>query len=446
MDLTQNKYFKIIAFLLPALIVFGNISLFKYSVAGVVLTSYRILIPVLCAALIWLYFRNEKPEGGIKQIISDNTALTFYCFVMLFWVAYGAVTLVCFEYSVFSIGLKEMLMLMLAALSVICILILCHFGCWDELLIGLRVVVLITLLIGVVEMMTGKHLPGSRYNNLEFWSTLFDLPVSKIAQIKFYKATSIFYNDNDFSAFLVITAPVFVNDICNGSKRIRLQGCLMLGLIYITVLVDDAFICLIAGLISIILALILNKKGLYSYIYTGVTLAAARIISIIVLKGQPAIEGSLLAQLNNLEMGHGSLLFRLNTYKVTFTETVKTSKGLGFGAGSFTNYFQQFVETRKMNPNPHCYWLEIFSEYGAIVTVLFIAFLIFIFVKLAVGLKEDRPKAALIMAMGTAFAMACAAPSSYLMNTYYWIPIGMAVYLADSLSKNNKSNLEEDLN
>ena len=152
MDLTGNKYFKIIAVLLPALIIFGNISLLKYSVGGLVLTSYRMLIPILCLALTLFYFMDEKPECGIKQIVSGHLPLTFYCLVMLFWIAYGAMTLVFFKYSVFHIGVKEIMMLILAALSVICISILCHYGCWGELLIGLRIAVMITLIIGFAEI------------------------------------------------------------------------------------------------------------------------------------------------------------------------------------------------------------------------------------------------------------------------------------------------------
>lgn len=438
MEITDNKYFKIVAVLLPSLIIFGNISLFNIRVAGLVLTSYRILIPILCVALIWLYLK-EKPHRGIKQIAKENVSLSFFCCVMVFWIAYGLMTLVLFKYSVFHEGAKEIMMLILTVPSVVSLCILCHYGCWDDILIGLRIAVLITLIIAIAEIITGKHLPTSHYSDMEFLRTYFIVPESELANIKVYNATSIFYNENDYSAFLVVAAPLFVNDICNGSKWCRLSGCLFLGAIYYIILTNDAFICVIAGALGVILALLFNKKGLLSYLYTVVTLAAARIIYAVVSSGERAIESSLLEQMNNMEMGYGSLLRRLNTYSTSFTETIRVTKGLGFGAGSYTNYFSQLAETHNMMSNPHCYWVEIFSEYGAIVEVLFIALLLLLYIKIIVyALSTERQKASLILAMGTAFAVACVAPSSYMMNTYHWIPIGMAVWLVDSMSKNAK--------
>ena len=442
MSITNNKYFKIISVLLPLLIIFGNISISNYSVGGIVLTSYRILIPVLCVVLIWTYLR-EKSQSGIKQISDNKTALIIYCFVMLFWIAYGIMTLVFFKYSVFRTGAKEIMILILATMSVICLWILCRHGCWNEILMGIRIAVIITIFIGFAEIITGKHLNTSRFSDMDYLRSALALSDSELEKIRWKKASGIFYNENDFTAFLAVFTPVFIHDINDKKKIIRLLGCLALGAVFFLLLTDDAFICVIAGSLGIILCLLLNRARLSSYLFTGGTLAATRGLFAIISPSEMALELSLVDQLNNMNLGYGSLLHRLNTYKISFTETIRVTKGFGFGAGSYTEYFKQFVETHDTMVNPHCYWIEIFSEYGVIVFLLFIAMLLFLYIRIIVyALSAERVKASLILAMGTAFAMACIAPSSYMMNTYHWIPIGMAVWLVDSMS-NKQSKLTE---
>lgn len=447
MHITDNKFFKPIAALLPLLIIFGNISIFNYSVGGVVLTSYRMLIPVLCVVLIWLYLK-DKPQSGLKKKSDGKPALIIFCCVILFWIAYGIMTLIFFKYSVFRSGAKEIMILILAAMSVVCLWMLCRNGCWKELLIGIRIAVVITIIIGFAEIITGRHLATSRFSDMDYLRSIVALSDSKLEKIRWKKATGIFYNENDFTAFLAVFTPVFIHDINNNRKTIiRLLGCLALGAVFFLLLADDSFICVIAEMLGVIMCLVFNRARRSSYLFTGVTLAATRGLFAIISPSMLALELSLLDQLNNMDLGYGSLLHRLNTYSISFTETMRETKGFGFGAGSYINYFGQFVETHNTMANPHCYWIEIFAEYGVIVFLLFVAMLLFLYIRIIVyALSAERVKASMILAMGAAFAVACIAPSSYMMNTYHWIPIGMAVWLVDSVSKNKISKNNKERN
>ena len=134
------------------------------------------------------------------------------------------------------------------------------------------------------------------------------------------------------------------------------------------------------------------------------------------------------AQLANMESGGGSLLYRINTYTISITETFTQSKGLGLGAGSFVNYFAANAESRKMMSNPHSLWVEIFSQYGIVIFVLVIAAFLFVFIELFRLMKRtDRHIPVMIMAMGICLIIACFAPSNFLGNSYYWIIFGLAL-------------------
>ena len=57
---------------------------------------------------------------------------------------------------------------------------------------------------------------------------------------------------------------------------------------------------------------------------------------------------------------------RFNTYGTAIKETFSSSFGLGFGPGSFSNYFGALNSTNLLL-NPHSLWIEIFFQYGIIV-------------------------------------------------------------------------------
>lgn len=440
-DRKDNWFFKLVAVAIPLIVVFGNISIFNIRFAGVVLNSYRCLIPLIFLVLVISVFNKHKGESLRPDWhFSDHKMLTVFFIVMAVWLVYGAASLFLFEYAVFDTGMKELLVLFLACLTVISVYILCRRQCWDYIILGMKIAVLITIIIGVCEILTGMHLATSRFCDPEYIKRVYETSGEDATNYRIRLAATVFYNENDFSTFISIMSPLFAADIACKERFKRYLGLIVTGMVYFVLYSNDAFICLIATIIALIMYLVFSHAKLRTVILTVLSFGVTRLIIVILpmiksLGYDPnsALENALVEQYANMEMGYGSMLLRLNTYTVTLQETFLTTKGLGFGAGSYYNYFHQFTESKKMMSNPHCYWLEVLSEYGVLVFAAYVILLtLLFFVLIRRVTKFDRPRAALVIGMGSALIFASVAPSSYLMQTYYWVPIALAVYLADN--------------
>lgn len=442
-----------LSILLPIVMIAGNISVFNVRIAGFVMTSYRCLIPVLFGVLmVWIYTSNSRTLSTEFEF-RQHKHLLLTSGVLVVWLVYGACTLVVSEYSDINLGIKEMLVIALSGLCVICCSILCSKGGWQGVLTGVRIMTAVAICIGFIELATGMHLATSRYSDPNYWAFLSESAGQSVEPYKVYLATSIFYNENDFSAFLAIMLPVFLADIIADKKWKKIVGVAFTILVLLLLYHNDAFICWIAAIIGIVVFVICARPGIINSLTILFSVVVARIIVATLnaalpgVDSAPPLEASLTNQYANMEAGYGSMYLRINTYKVTLRETFQTSNGLGFGAGSYPNYFSSFVEKEHIMSNPHCYWFEILSEYGVIVFALFVLLLIILFVMAIKCLRGvNRLNAAMIIGMGTAFVLAAVAPSSYLLQTYYWIPIGLAVYLADSHSKFVAGEVEVESN
>ncbi len=440
-DRRDNWFYRIVAVAIPLIVVFGNISIFNMRFGGVVLNSYRCLTPLIFLALIISVFKEHK-TATLKPDwhFSDHKMLTVFFIVMAIWLVYGAASLFLSKYAVFDTGMKELLVLFLACLTVISVYILCRRQCWDYIVLGMKIAVLITIVIGTCEILSGRHLWTSRFCDPEYIKMVFETSGEDATNYRIHLAAAVFYNENDFSTFISVMSPLFAADIACKERFKRYLGLVVTGMVYFVLYSNDAFICLIATIIGLLMYLIFSHAKVRTVILTVLSFCATRIIIIILpliksLGYDPnsALEASLIEQYANMEMGYGSMLLRLNTYTVTLKETFMTTKGLGFGAGSYYNYFHQFAESKKMMSNPHNYWLEVLSEYGVLVFAAYAILLVLLFFVLIRRVtKFDRPRAALVIGMGSALIFASVAPSSYLMQTYYWVPIALAVYLADN--------------
>ena len=186
---------------------------------------------------------------------------------------------------------------------------------------------------------------------------------------------------------------------------------------------------------GIVIVLVMGIKDNSERLTIILSLAITRITIFLFekqLKLDLGLGDTLAIQVERMDEGIGSLAYRLNTYKITIIETFVTSKGIGFGPGSFSNYFSRFTESESMMSNPHCFWLEILAEYGVLILLMFATALVLIMASLMANyMKTKKTQFAAITASGVSLVIASVAPSTYLKYTYYWIPIALAIFLAD---------------
>ena len=432
MEITnQNKIKSIIAFMFPAIVIFGNYSLGEVRIFGLMLTIGRVLIP-----LIFLYLLTDDLKQHKEKILpAPRSREGILLIVLAIWVVYAAITIVLMPYADFHNGILEMIALVLGAMIVINMVILCREGNWDSIMTGLKVAIFITLFIGVYEIITGNHLSTSRFCDPEFIRVNKELFGDEADTFRWYVATSIFFNENDYSAMIAVFAPLLYCGQRYAFKLAKGVDLILLDLCFAVLYFNNAFICFVAYLVGLAIVVLFGTENNKEKVIVVFSLVITRILvyffeNLIGLK--LGMGDTLLAQIDSKMNGMGSMAYRLNTYSVTLSETFSTSKGMGFGAGSFTKYFSQFAESRMIMSNPHCFWFEILAEYGILILGLFAGVLIFLMAGLIIKyMQSKKVQFIAVIASGASLIIACVAPSTYLKSAYYWLPIAMAVYLAD---------------
>ena len=420
------------AVILPLIIIFGHCSIMGIKVAGLTLTIGRVFIPLFVIALLFLCLKNDDSltlKPGRSEVMTYG--------VVLVWILYGFLTLALFPYADVHNGALELLALLLGCMTVFCTVVLCRKQVWVYLHMGIKLAVILTMCIAVYEILTANHMGTSKYCDPAFEQELIEIYGEEVKQLKWHIATSIFYNENDYSAMLAVFAAFFMVGHEKQARWMRVVDIVGLCFIFAILYFNDAFICYIAFLLALVIAVIFGMKGIFSRIITILSLVITRILVYVIgeiIGLKLGLSGTLIAQLDNNANGIGSLYYRINTYKVTLQETFVTSKGMGFGAGSFSKYFSQFVDSHMMMSNPHCFWFEILSEYGILVFALFVCLLVVLMVKLIMKYHRTRDsRYALIIAAGAALIIASVAPSNFLKGGYYWLLIGMAIYLINDM-------------
>lgn len=450
-----NKY-KVMSFIFVFTVIFGNYAIVDIHILGVVPTYYRVMIPVL---FIFVILKERKFLK--EELIQENFKIVkFFYAIVLFWILYGAVSLFLSPWSAFNIGAREILALVLAAMSVYVVSFLVKKECFYDIITAIKIAVIVLLIIGFVETVTGKHLGTSMWNDSDYIDHLQEIykgdVIPKEAR---YIATGIFYNPNDYCAFLSVFSPVFLFYKKEDTKAI-VGNYAILFFVFIIFIIDDAWICIVAILLGIIVYFLVVKASIGKYLLMAGVFICARYGGGYLVEGISAclykifkydifdhtvrvsgVETAVITQVDNMAQDQGSLFFRINTYLESISEMFIQSKGLGLGAGSFTNYFSGIAEQKNMMSNPHSFWVEILVQYGVVIFMLFVAILVVILCRLIMKIvKEDNKIYAVIIAMGTAFIFASFAPSSYLTNSYYWLPIGLALgVLANGNNTNPRS-------
>ena len=431
-------------------VIFGNFQIGQLQFLGIALTYYRVGIPILFIIIFLINKRSHINSRLDDKFVKYKNLLIA---IVIFWAVYGLISLLISPWSDFNAGAKEILSIGLGCLSAYIGAYLCQYELFDVAVITIKVSVIVLLIIGYIEIFTGYHLPVSRWTNAEFLEALAaTYQNGEIPNELFYKATGIFFNENDFCTFLSIFSPAFLYSTktkWGESIIIKIGNYVVLAGILCVFQVNDAWFCLIASILGMAFYLCIARAKIIKWILVGIVIIVTRIFGVVFFTGMTVwlyrLTGSdifdhittytksetvLATQIQGVEQDSGSLFLRLNTYIESMNAMFTQSKGLGLGAGSFQNYFTATFEEKNMMSNPHSFWIEILSQYGVIIFLLFVGILLLIFFELLQkGYKAKNSGVAVVLSMGVCFGFASFAPSSFLNMTYYWIPIGLAVGL-----------------
>lgn len=385
-------------------------------------TLNRLFIPIVFV----LFLLNSF---GITQFHSTSLEKNFYLIFML-WILVALMSIIFSKYTNTHIALKEIMVLGLGLILSYESVFICKNKLSGYLIQGIRIAFLIIIAIALFEYITALHLPTSAYASNEFKILIQEGIVNP------HCATSIFYNENDLSAFISIMLPFNYLIYFSSNKKAKALGFLIIVISILILRLDDAFICFIGVLAAVTVFCIFTAKTIKRWALSFLPVFVGTIIALLAPFGS-----------NNFSL-YGNVLssgvtfrLRINTYLISLKEMFLETKGLGFGAGSFTNRFKDLAEQRIMMANPHGFWVEILSQYGLLVFLAFVGFLIYIYIKTIKAFYETKNNTiAAILASGAGFVISCMAPSSFIQYLYYWFPISMALYYCQ-----NKKGLKGEI-
>ena len=348
-------------------------SILSFGVGGIHIFPYRILIP-----LIWVLISIRVIRNRGVLVIQPIKIKVFGIF-LLTWLVYSIISI---NWSIDKVSAFKHVIFLFLSISVIVFSVV-FFKTADDL----RTVSIIwlvflglTLIIGVVETITGSHLSVSR------------LYQTKVEYFK-YTPTAFFYNPNNFATFLSISAPFLLSSFLFSKKWIyRLIS--LLGFTVLIYLLNAtrsranfiAIILVIGYFIVVFFSLQTNRKEIYAYIAAavmGLLLFPKRIGEVL-----NDVFINLHSIITQLASGTHSMGERMNLAKNGLMFLFSTW-GFGVGAGNVENWMRtkgQFDTGNKVNI--HNWYLEVLVNYGIFIFTGYLIFYIGIAYKVFSLLKR----------------------------------------------------------
>lgn len=442
---------KIAGAIYVAVAVIGGVPIIQTKILGVVPTYYRVIIPLLFVYFLISRIRNlERFSHYNKRYI----ALVGYLILMVAW---GIFMLVTAQYVDKREGMRELLELVLGILSVLIIYEVCLRQKGFYIIIwNLRLVIVALTVLAIIEMSTAIHLYTSKFSDPEYIARYMEHAGSLPADGKIsYNCTGVFYNENDFSAFLGIFVPVFFPQKTY-SKLVNVLFSVELVLILVILSQNDAWICMFSPIVGTAAYLLITRAKARVWLISAAAFVVVKMfgvnafagIAYIIYKIVPGVdvpfgistmfhEGSsglsevVEGQLDGVKSQSGSAFTRTHTYLEGLKRTFTDSYGLGFGPGSYENYVKSNPDSNMLS-NPHSMWLELVMHYGIFLTLIFLILILWLFFRLFILYREThRIEYALIIAMDIIFVPICFAPSSFFGISYMWIPIGLSLVFSN---------------
>lgn len=379
-------------------------------VLGIVITMYRIVIILLF--IFSIGYINQKKTKISKMEIS---VLLF----LLLWICLAFFQTIYLRSVDLKDALKEIVYIVFGAL--IWWNMFFYIDNNEKLMTTFRYLkyfIVILIIFGALEQITGIHWPISRFN--DFSSMQHEWKTWGVTQETYkHVSTGPFYNENDFSAALTIFFPFLFYG--NKNKKEKIVSYLSALECICIVLVNGSIISLGA------LALFIIFK-IWGKISSKFKLIGAYIIFalFIVLSSKIDIILSILQRT--------SLSIRLELYKASLDLCIKNIL-FGIGPGKFEEAIQYYNISSGII-NPHNYFLEIFSQYGIFTFIIFLAILFVIMLRLIKGrnIKEfNICKEVIILYIISSFA-----PSSFLDKSFSWLPIAIGILTISLFYKEKK--------
>ncbi|MCM3663619.1 O-antigen ligase family protein [Mesobacillus subterraneus] len=351
----------------------------------------------------------------LKKDVLNISGIKFPLIFLGIWFYYGAMAIT-WSFNK-AAAIKELYYFFLFILLIVVLIYLLQkiYDSWVSAslwLVGAGIV-----LIALLELAFGIHLPTSRYV----------IEAERFVELDIRRATAFFYNENDLSVFLVLVLPFFLTRLLSRPISIKLINLLAILAIVGINYMNDARLSLIAIFLQVVAFVLLAQ---FKQVKKGVRLA---LVSSPILIG--AIAWFVLPALVNIDLfegireGRGSASHRFNLYLNGLYATFQSFM-LGVGPGNFPEHIDPYRFNTSGFTNPHNWWLEVLSSYGLMIFAGYVAFFIFIVVKLFSIYRFEKSNGHLALSLLLSyigFVIACLGPSSLFYFWPMWFFYGVAL-------------------
>ncbi|MDR1563613.1 MAG: O-antigen ligase family protein [Oscillospiraceae bacterium] len=420
----------------------GNLFFFLSFRVGIVFSLQRICILLLGALCVFMLIKKRVLLKSIAKY--TGFALCFFAF----WIAYGLIGLI-FVHSRIE-GLKQLVDLLQCGLVLLALAVFMRTETDLKLVIRLlKLCAAVIFIIFAVQLVTQGYFSFSRYN-----SNYIDYVIERDMLLA---PTTVFYNENDMCAILILINVFFVFDMIRESRGFKVfYNCLGSIICFFIIATSDSQLAEAAVIFTLIFALvflIMRKREAQK-----ISLASSELVLAVILfelMGQKA--GEVLANLKysfmSISIGGRGRTLLSTAQLVPLSSAADTAQAIahssqdsrlnltkeGFGMlwrsfflGVGANHYQYNIKhPEKVNNliNPHNLWIEVLSQYGVLVFVPF-AFLYFraAYKNLKAAFKKGGGELQFAMAaLSVVFIFSSILPSSSISLYPIWIFFGMVL-------------------
>lgn len=419
MNQIRQKTDSILVTALVLSVFFGASITLGFKVLGIVVTVFRLAIPLLFATFVYRAYSK-------KRLRFESLEKPFLALIVV-WFVYAVFLMVFRGYLTDKDAIRELLQLILQFFIAICVLIAIKVeGMEEKILFVCKLSIIALTLLGMFEILTGFHLPTSSYYNVSALADSTSNPPSV--------ATGIFFNENDYCACLALFSPLFFPSV--GKKlSVNMLNLLELSLLEFILLKDDAIICLFGIFLGLVIySLVATVK--YRWLIAGAIYAFVleKLIMTFSIKraSGKGLGSEVKEQFSGVNTQTGSAYVRMHTYIKEFTHSISDAKGLGFGPYGVNKFLVPFDHDYVLS-NPHSLWLELIDNYGVLIFIFFVTICILSFGVLIVCGEKKDPIRTVLIPMDLIFVIVGFASSNYIGIAYWWILIAMSVGYASKL-------------
>lgn len=420
-----------ILLLLPGTAVLGPYASLG-SVLGVNVFVYRALIVVLLVAIPFLRW------GRLAGM--DSPRAYWYLALGGLWVAWGMTSTLAWAPD-FVEGTLDV-----AAIAVgfgaAAVILLLGGSCNAGLRLIRRGWVIAYVLAGSIalwELWTGQHLPGS-------WVE------QKPEYVLRTTVVSTFGNPNNYAGFLLMSVPFLWWSRQSASRRsVKLILQLLLLSLPLLLVFTVSRVAVLGIAVQVVLLAVLWGTGRRSVMVGGLIMSALVGVMVFVLsRADPYVSQSLnFALLQEAQLG-GSVGIRWNLAWNGLWFLFR-SAGMGVGAGGYSVLLERgagIVPTRGITSS-HSFWVEVLAEYGVIVTLLMLAWLVWIAVSALRSLTgrgdmADDTGKVLVLAVVSVLPISFV-NSNYLRQAIYWLYFAVLVAMHVNLSRRWTASVPSDV-